>query len=153
MQLKEKENNMKFTPKTKEEAMRAGLLPKGVYPFVVIKAENKTSKSGNPMVELLLKIWDVNGKEYLMYDYLMESIEYKLRHFCYSIGMGEMSEKGEFDVYEVKGKQGSCKIIIKEDKNGEYPPKNSVSDYLEELPLSLHNAKKQVAFEDSELPF
>lgn len=146
---------MKFAPKTKEEAMKSGLLEKGNYPFEVKAASPKISKAGNDMIEIFLKVWDKSGKEHFLYDYLMESVDYKLRHFCYSIGMGEMSEKGEFDCESIKGKAGICKIFIKEDKNGEYPPKNSIADYIEgngEIVISPkeHNANE---FDDDSIPF
>lgn len=144
---------MKFTPKSKEEALTVGLLQKGNYPFVVVKAEERISKSNNPMIKVLLKVWDDSGREYLVYDYLMESIEHKLRHFCYSIGHGEMSEKGEFDCDLVKNKQGVCKIYTQEDKSGQYQPKNAVADYI----LSDHNVeslkKDENDFKDDEIPF
>lgn len=148
---------MKFTPKTKEEALSAGLLEKGNYEFTVIAAKEKESKAGNPMIEILIKIWGENGREHLLYDYLMESVEHKFRHFFYSIGMGEMSEKGEVDCELLKGASGVCKIYIKEDKTGQYSPKNSVADYI----LNNHNSDNSVDtkmqpqknFEDDDLPF
>lgn len=121
---------MKFPPKTKEEAMSAGLVKKGDYQFQVISAKEKISQNGNPMIALMLRIWDESGSEHNIFDNLMMSVEYKLRHFCYSVGLGEMSEKGEFDYDLVLNRMGVCKIYIQEDKSGQYAPKNSVSDYL-----------------------
>lgn len=149
---------MKFTPKSKEEALSVGLLPKGNYPFVVLKAEEKVSKSNNPMIQVLLKVWDESGHEHLVYDYLMESIEHKLRHFCYAIEEGSMSETGNFDCELVKDKQGSCKIYIQEDKSGQYAPKNAVADYL--IPMdnganlkSAKNDGESDPFGTEDIPF
>lgn len=151
---------MKFTPKSKEEAMQIGLLPKGNYPFVVKQAYNKTSKSsGKPMIEIILGVWDSNGREHQIYDYLMESVEHKLRHFCYAINCGEMSEIGEFDIFKVMNKNGICKIIIKEDKTGEYLPKNVVVDYIVDeknsavMSESAINAIQDTKSLNDELPF
>lgn len=149
---------MKFPPKTREEALTVKLLEKGNYPFIVLKAENKISQSNNPMIQLLLKIWDEKGREHLVYDLLMESLEFKLRHFCYAIGHGEMSENGEIDCELIKGKQGECKIYIQEDKSGKYPPKNAVADYLipmdnvGNLTLPKNKTQNSNEFED-ECPF
>jgi len=145
---------MKFAPKTREETYALDLLPKGIYSFEVIKAENKESKSGNAMIEILIKVWDEKGKPYPIFDYLMESFESKLRHFCYAIGHGEMSEKGEFDCELALNKTGVCRIYIKEDKSGQYAPKNAVADYLlpmDNSPAQLH--QKDDSFKDDELPF
>lgn len=149
---------MKFTPKSKEEALTVGLLPKGNYPFVVLKAEEKISKSNNPMIQVLIKVWDETGREHLVYDYLMESIEHKLRHFCYSIEQGTMSETGDFDCELVKDKQGLCKIYIQEDKSGQYAPKNAVADYIvpvdngDNLTPTKNKTQNNNEFED-ECPF
>jgi hypothetical protein len=149
---------MKFNPKSKEEAMSAGLLPKGNYPFVVKNATEEVSKSGNSMVKLILCVWDENGREHTLFDYLMESIEYKLHHFCYAIGLEDISLTGEFDCHRVIGTQGVCKIYIKEDKTGEYPPKNAIADYV--LKEKNKNEKEikgskesKEEFIDSEIPF
>lgn len=145
---------MKFTPKSREEAMQSGLLPKGNYQFTVKQAFSKVSKkSGNPMIELILSIWDSSGREHQIYDYLMESVEHKLRHFCYSIGCGDMSETGEFDIFKVMNRTGTCKIRVKEDNEG-YLPKNEVVDYLMEnidaASLDISNGFKAAAEIDQE---
>ncbi len=145
---------MKFTPKTREEALTIKLLEKGNYAFKVLASKEKISQSGNPMIEILIKVWDETGKEHLLYDYLMESFEAKLRHFCYSINLGEMSEKGEFDCELIKSKNGVCRIYIKEDKTGLYPSKNAVADYI--VPMdngAPTNLKGEPFKDDEELPF
>lgn len=149
---------MKFEPKTREEAMSIGLLKKGDYPFQVISAKEKISQNGNPMIALMLRVWDESGGEHNVFDNLMMSVEYKLRHFCYSVGLGEMSEKGEFDCDLVINKMGVCKLYIQEDKNGQYPPKNSVADYLinndNEANLTLKKTSEiNNDFKDDDVPF
>lgn len=138
---------MKFNPKSEEEVKNLGLLEKGNYAFLVKNATEQVSKQGNQMIKLTLIVWGEDGREHKIFDYLMESMEFKLHHFCYSIGLGEMSEKGEFDCEKVIQKQGECKIYIKEDKTGEYLPKNSIADYI------IPSDKKEKNFKDDELPF
>jgi hypothetical protein len=124
---------MNFEPMPKEEMLQLGLLPKDTYPFVVKAATEKTSKSGNPQIEVLLTVYDERGREHLLYDYLSPAFESKLRHFCYAIGLGKMSEEGKFDTSIVVGQQGECKVYIREDKTGQYPPKNAIGDYIIDL--------------------
>lgn len=119
-----------FNPKTEQEVLTANLLEKGEYPFVVKSCQAKTSKSGNPMLEVVLCVWDKQGKEHTIFDYLMESMEFKLRHFFVSIGMEESYMKGAIEPASTVGKQGHVKIFIREDKTGQYQPKNAVGDYL-----------------------
>jgi hypothetical protein len=149
---------MNFDPKTKEEAFKVNLLPKGNYQFEVLRAEDTVSGGGQPMVRILLKVWDETGKPHPLWDVLMESYEFKLRHFCYCVGLGEMSETGKFDCDLVIGKSGVCKIYIKEDKTGEYLPKNAVADYLinNDNNANLMVAKRSEVsdvFKDDSIPF
>lgn len=120
-----------FNPQTEDMLAKASLLEKGEYSFEVQSAIQKVSRSGNSMIELILGVWDIDGRVHQVYDYLMESMAYKIRHFCYSVGLGEKYELGGFRDSECLGKSGKCKIIIQEDKTGQYRPKNSVQDYLQ----------------------
>lgn len=138
---------MNFEPMPKEEMLKLGLLPKGTYPFVVKAATEKVSKSGNPQIEVLLMVYDERGREHLLYDYLSPMLESKLRHFCYAIGLGKMSEEGKFDTSLVNGCHGECKIYIREDKTGQYPPKNAIGDYVIDL-----NLRATVINENNNLP-
>src|SRR5260221_9645948 len=73
------------------ESLRKRLLA-GEYPFEVIKAEKKLSKSsGNPMIELTLKIWDQEGNEFKQFDWITNSpkMAWKTKHFWESVGLPE----------------------------------------------------------------
>ena len=52
---------MRFAPVSEEIA--AGCLPKGEYDAVVNSAVEKTSKAGNPMIELELTVYGQAGAE------------------------------------------------------------------------------------------
>lgn len=134
-----------FKPVSEEEAL--GLLPVGEYDFSVKHAENATSKKGNPMIKLLLEIYDTHGKSRLITDYLMEALAYKLRHFCYATGLESKYEAGSFDAADCIGKSGKCKIKIEESDG--YAPKNAAQDYIKSDGVT----KKNDDFIDSELPF
>jgi hypothetical protein len=104
--------------------------------FEVLEATEKYSKSnGNPMIELKLKAWDEEGREGNIFDYLMlNNTNFalrRIRHFCYSCGLGEHYEKGTLSGLDCVGKQGKIKIDIKKAENG-YPDKNIVKDYITE---------------------
>lgn len=143
-----------FTPKSEEEITKSGLLEKGEYDFVVKSAQIKPSKSsGKPMVELVLGVWDKEGREHTIFDYLVDAIEYKIRHFCYSVGLGDKYEAGGFYPEESIGKNGLCKVFIKEDKSGQYPPKNSIADYLQGKKEMKTNPKQEEEFKDDDVPF
>jgi hypothetical protein len=146
---------MNFEPMPKEEMLQIGLMPKGRYLFVVKAATEKMSKSGNPQIEVLLTVYDERGREHLLYDYLspIPALEFKLRHFCYAIGLGKMSEEGKFDTSIVNGKQGECHIYIREDKTGRYPPKNAIRDYVIDLDLRATVINENNNLPNDPIPF
>ena len=134
---------MNFTPRSAKEIAEAGLLPKGEYDFEVIRSENKVSKKGNDMIQVKLKVFHGASTPFID-DYLLASMEAKLRHFCEATGLLEKYESGALTAEDCLGRVGKVKIIVHEDKTGEYDPKNSVKDYV------VKKAKKD--FDESEIP-
>lgn len=123
---------MRFTPKSEKEVAEAGLLPKGMYDFEIAEATEKQSKAGNDMVELVVRVYDNEGRSRKLFDWLVDSegAAYKIRHFAEATGMLAEYEKGELRSHDMVGKTGRCQVIIKKDKGGEYPDKNAISDYV-----------------------
>jgi hypothetical protein len=124
---------LSFPPKPENELL--DFLEIGDGQFEVVDATSKLSKSsGNPMIELKLKVWDVKGKSGVIYDYLMLNEHNfslrKIRHFCYSAGLGGFYEAGKLDAPDCIGRQGKCNIGIQKGSNG-YQDKNVINDYLE----------------------
>lgn len=120
---------MRFTPKTEDELARASLLEAGVYPFEVLVASEGLSKTGNEMIKLKLNVFGNSGEQVHVFDYLLEKLEFKLRHFCETIGLLEKYEKGTLSEMDCEGKSGFVKIAI-EPANDRFGPKNVVKDYI-----------------------
>lgn len=78
-----------FTYKSNGQPDAFGFLPAGVYPAIVIKAEEKTSKSGNPMLVVSLKAMDKNGESTTVQEYLAstEKSIWKIDNFMWAIGI------------------------------------------------------------------
>ena len=119
---------MKFTPMTKEEMELANLLEPGVYGFEVLAALDKISKAGNEMIEVKLNVFG-ESREAHVYDYLMEKMAFKLRHFAECCGLMADYESGVLDAHRCNGKVGYCKIAV-DPGNGDFGPKNVVKDYV-----------------------
>lgn len=136
---------MKFEPKTEEEVQIAGLLEPGTYAAEVVKAEAKVSKSGNDMIALTLRVFDGKGEKRLVYDWLLDKVEYKLRHFSASAGLLDRYQDGELSPGECEGKSVSVVLSIQPAK-GEYSAKNNVKDYVV-------NADPKPMEKDDDLPF
>lgn len=167
---------MDFTPKTEKALKEEMLIPVGEYDFECVKAEEKTSKSGNPMIAINLKVFVGDGVQYAN-DWLMTtnpSMEFKFRHFCEATGLLQAYEAGRITPDDIKGVAGRVKIGQKDD--AQYGPQNTVKDYLvpeagaaPSTPSAAPVAAKPVAaapkatppharatpgvMEDSEIPF
>lgn len=164
---------MNFTPL--DESDKYELLPPGEYAFFVQKASEKLSKNHNPMIEMQVKIQDLYDKSksgivfvYLLNGVISESMDeeavkkekrkiFKLRNFCLSVGLDEQYKKGDLKGEDCIGKEGICKVTIEEDKNGKYPPKNSIADFIEGKNVGIFQKNEPVEgttqFEGDDIPF
>lgn len=121
---------MHFAPKSEEEVAAANLFPAGTYDFEIQNAEDAVSKAGNEMIKLTLRVFAPDGSATTVFDYLLESAAYKLRHVSSACGLISQYDKGSLSADDFVGKQGRVKIRIQKDASGQYPDKNSVSDYV-----------------------
>lgn len=112
-----------------EEIALAGLLEPGVYPFEVIAASEVLSQNGNEMIKLKLAVFGADGQQVHVFDYLLEKLAYKIRHFCEHTGMLDKYEKGTLSELDCEGKAGYVQLGIDPAK-GIFMPKNSVKDYV-----------------------
>jgi hypothetical protein len=155
---------MKFTPKTDEEIARENLWPAGEYSFEILEAADKTSKSGNEMIEMKVKVINDDGGFILVNDYLLESIAYKLKHAAEACGLLEQYSTGSLVSHDFIGKTGMLKLKIqkgkpKDDGSGDvYPDRNAIGDYVK--PKSGNGsaghaiaAPAPAAFIDDTVPF
>lgn len=141
---------MRFAPKTEQELQMMSLIEPGTYAFQVINAANETSKSGNDMIKLTLNFWDKDGNPHTVFDYLLEVMAYKLRHFCDATGLIDKYERGEIHPSDCIGKEGYLELVVQEGKikdNGDrYPSRNSVKDYVKK------SSNKTNEFFDDDIP-
>lgn len=120
---------MKFTPKTESQLKDEALLPVGEYFFTIAGAENKVSKAGNEMIALKLEIWNGEKKIGVIFDYLIESMGFKLRHCCDVCGLINKYNAGTLEADDFIGANGNCKVDIQPAKDG-FDPKNIIRDYI-----------------------
>lgn len=126
-----------FNPMSEEEINAFSLMDEGVYDFEVVKSTRKVSKSNNPMAELNINVWDKEGKQHLIFDYLVFSTVplniKKVKHFCDATGLQEEYKKGQVPE-ELQGRSGKVQIGVQEEQpkpgGGFYPKKNCVIDYV-----------------------
>ncbi len=129
-----------FTPMNDEEIEKANefpMLEDGIYNFEVIKSTKKTSRSGNPMAELQTRTWNKDGKEFLIYDFLVFSnvglCIKKVKHFCDTTGLQEEYKAGNMreDLVGLSGKfEIGTQDAMPKPGGGSYARKNIVIDYV-----------------------
>lgn len=136
---------MEFKPKSREEIEkdaderkremnRKSLLKPGIYDFEVMRTEETTSKAGNAMIKLKIRVFHDGGEAHL-YDYLVSTQEEKLAFFCDAIGKSAEYDAGDINSDDLEGCSGRAKIGIedekpKDDGEGNWPAKNKIKDYL-----------------------
>lgn len=149
---------MRVTPISEKEAAESGLRKRGLYDFEVLEAKERTSKAGNDMIETNVKLYDSEGHNFRLFDYLVssEGMAYKVRHFASATGLLPAYEKGDLIADDCVGKTGRCQIGIQPAKDG-YPAKNIIQDYVPMkagAPLIASMSAKDVAKElDDDIPF
>lgn len=122
---------MQIKPKTEQEIQEEGLFKAGVYPFEVVKAEDKQSKAGNEMIELNLRVFGAGDQTTFVRDFLLESMAHKLRHAVVKMLGEDVYNSGSFSAADFKGREGWVKIGIEKGKDA-FPDKNRVIDYVDE---------------------
>lgn len=139
---------MKFQPKSEDEVNDFDLLKDGVYDFEVIKARDEISGAGNEMIALELDVFNMEGRKYRVFDYLVNILDYKIRHFCHAVGLVKEYETGSLTSYDCLSRGGRCIITTKKDASGQYRDKNVIRDYV---PMESMENKSSTNPED--IPF
>lgn len=119
---------MRFSPVSEETA--AGCLPKGEYDAVVKNAVEKTSKTNNPMIEVVLTVYGQGGTEIEVKDWLVgtDGGQRKIQRFCRSADLWQTYEAGELCADSCIGLNVCVKLKVEE--SDEYGPRNKVADYM-----------------------
>jgi len=155
---------MKFKPvsreelaKKQEEAESRFLWPAGEYDFEVMNADDAISKKGNEMIVLDVNAYNTDGEFLSIKDYLMEVMEFKLRHAAESMGLLEKYEAGELEALDFQGKTGRLRLKVGKKVEG-YKQRNEIADYI--VPLTdeqraAHGLPKKPLEEElnDEIPF
>jgi len=144
---------LNFDPRIDEE--KHELLAPGEGDFEVLKSELKQSKAGNAYISLILKVWDKNGRQGTVFDYLMSyAMKHKLKNFCYATGLNHNYDQGYLEPENCMGKSGKLILGIEKDEKGVYKDKNRVMDYIcSENKPSKDDKKEELNPLDDDIPF
>lgn len=119
---------MKFAPVSEETA--AGCFPKGEYEAVIKSAIEKTSKTGNPMIEVTMTVYGPDAAESELKDWLVctDGGQRKIQRFCRSADLWETYQAGELCGDSCVGLNVLVKLKIEDSED--YGPRNKVADYM-----------------------
>ena len=148
---------MDYEPKTEDELALEGLMPEGEYDAEIMLSEDALSKKGQDMFKLKVRVWDANGAERHMYDYVSPHfMAWKFRHLHASAGLLEVYEKGSTNADQLCDKTVRVAVGVEGAKDG-YPPKNKITDYLVPTEATKVRVKAEgppkAGSDDDDLPF
>lgn len=137
---------MQYKVLTAEEAAAQAfpMAPAGEYDFEIKAAQDKVSKNGQDMIELQLKVYNANGDEFKVRDFILpdhEQMGFRLRQLCECIGMVDTYEASELETYMLTGKCGRVKTKVNP-AEGKYDASASVARYMK--PVDGHDASEVV---------
>lgn len=133
----DREDEMRFEAKTKEQIQDEKILPAGEYPFEVIKAEEGKSKKGADMISLTLKVFPDNGPARLVNDWIgsWQGGEEKILGFCEATGITDLYMSGMFGADDCRGLTGYAKLRVQESE--QFGTQNQVQLYIPKVHSGL----------------
>lgn len=150
---------------------RFNLLEAGEYDAVIIKSIDTESKSGNPMMDMTVCVYDKSGKEHQIKDYLVftRTMMWKVIEFCKSANILDVYESGKLCSDVAVNRTVRVKVSIEQGKEipveylrdkpigSKYPDKNKIDIYLKINENADHkkidNNKNNFEIIDDDLPF
>jgi hypothetical protein len=101
--------------------------PDGKYPGMLESVTNKTSSTGNPMQELVWRVWN-GSREQKVWDYLTEKAAFKIRDLAYALDKKDDFKAGKFDPADFQGVNLTIELKTQPAK-GTYSEKNVIKGY------------------------
>lgn len=156
---------------SEQEAMaeRFQLIKEGIYDGVITASQDTKSKTGNPMMDMTITVYDENGKGHDIRDFLVftKQMMWKVVHFCDSAGILKEYESGKLCSQVAIDKRVQVKISVEEGREipqdqlkgkpvgSKYPDKNKVEDYIkqEEQGKPSAHSTESAPFQDDDVPF
>lgn len=102
-------------------------LPNGDYEIEIVNVEQKVSKAGNDMLELMINAYDQVGRKVQIFDYIVNpSGLWKLKKICNASGI---EFTGEIEEQNLVGLSLMARVTLRK-ATEKYPERNQIADYL-----------------------
>lgn len=156
---------------SEHEAMaeRFQLMKEGIYEGVVTSSKDTNSSTGNPMMDMIVTVYDENGKAHDIRDFLVftNAMMWKVIHFANSANILKEYEEGKLCSQVAIDKRVMVKVVVEEGKEisqeklkdrpagSKYPDKNKIAEYIKkDLPQEATSQPKiNSSFVDDDIPF
>ncbi len=123
---------MDYNPKQERDIRNEMMMAPGEYDFEVVDAKEKTSKAGNDMIELSIRVFPTDGgSPRLMRDWLVGGStlgELKINRFCHATGIQDVYFSGGLSALSCVGVGGKCRLTIT--SSADYGDQNGIKDYI-----------------------
>ena len=155
---------------SESEAMaeRFQLIKEGVYEGVITSSQDTKSKTGNPMMDMTVTVYDENGKPHDIRDFLVftKQMMWKVVHFSDSAGLLKEYEGGKLCSQVAVDKRVMVQVSVEEgseipqDKlkgkplGSKYPDKNKIGEYIKrsEKGATPTDGNNPPPFTDDDIP-
>lgn len=105
------------------------LLDPGRYDAVVMAADARKTKAGDPMLVLQVKVYDPNGVKPTVFDNITRPYGVRrLKQLCEATGVP--FDDGNIEAEDLRGHNIIVELRVKTDPNGVYEDSNAVTRYL-----------------------
>jgi hypothetical protein len=121
------------------------LVPDGEYDATIVSAVEKSSKSGNPMMEVAVRVYVPGGQTVEILDWLMEAMSWKIQHLSKAIGHDFAA--GSLDPADVMDRNVRVRVATQD--SPQYGNQNRIGDYLG----AASGTVKKEAETDPDIPF
>lgn len=157
-----------YQPMSEQEAMaeRFQLMKEGVYDAVITASKDTvSSNSGNPMMDMMVTVYDEQGKTHDVRDFLVftKQMMWKVIHFAESANIMNDYEAGKLCSEIAINKMVKVKVVVEAgneipaDKlkgkpaGSRYPEKNKIADYVKNDVVL--NKQPSSGILDADIPF
>lgn len=150
--------SFKFNYKSTEDMNPFKVISDGEGYFLVTQVEEKTSKVGNEMLVLTMRLQNERGEQTLYMNYILQN-EYtadNLYRLCDAANKIDLytSSKGEIDLPKLLGLKGRCVIeTVSDSRYGDKSVLKKYIPYASKKPEAVAPVASADSIDDQDIPF
>lgn len=121
---------MRFQVLSDEELEKKKVkLKVGICSFEILKAEDHKTEAGNESIKLIVKVYDIEGNEATVFEYIGQNAQWKLKQLLSSIGKNDLYKSGDINPSDLEGGSGKCLVYLNKDRSGQFKDSFKIKEY------------------------